>query len=181
MSYEVLESQCMYKGKVLSIERDKITVPNGSTTVRETVVRGNAVGIVPIDENGDIIFVRQYRHAAKDMVLEIPAGMIENGEDPVESAKRELEEETGYVCEKPLFVNDVYMSVGVCTEKLYFYIAENLTEGMPNPDPDEFLEIERHSLNDAVEMIFSGKINDVKTMAGILAYNEYRNRNNCEK
>ena len=96
MSYETIDSQCVYKGKVMEIHKDKVVMPNGNVTVRETVVRGHAVGIIPVDENGNIIFVRQYRHAARDFILEIPAGMIEKGEEPVEAAKRELEEETGY-------------------------------------------------------------------------------------
>ncbi len=174
MSYETIDSQCVYKGKVMEIHKDKVVMPNGNVTVRETVVRGHAVGIIPVDENGNIIFVRQYRHAARDFILEIPAGMIEKGEEPIEAAKRELEEETGYKCETPYFISDSYMAIGICTEKVYLYIAENLEKGAPNPDPDEFIELERHSVNEAVEMIFSGKIHDIKTMAAILAYKEYK-------
>lgn len=173
MSYEVIESTCAYKGKVLDIYSDKITMPNGNVTVRETVVRGNAAAIVPVDENGNIIFVRQYRHAAKEMLLEIPVGMIEKGEDPKEAAGRELEEEIGYKCSNLFFVNSVYMAIGICTEQVYFYIAENLEEGVLNPDPDEFIEIERYSLDEAIKMTFNGEIKDVKTMAGIFAYKEY--------
>ena len=173
MSYEVVESKCVYKGKVLDIYSDKVTMPNGNVTVRETVLRGNAAAIVPVDEKGNIIFVRQYRHAAKEMVLEIPAGMIEEGENPKDAAGRELEEEIGYKCQDLFFVNSVYMAIGICTEKVYFYIAENLAEGVLNPDPDEFIEIERYSLEEAIKMIFNGEIKDVKTMAGIFAYKEY--------
>lgn len=174
MSYEVVDSQCVYKGKVMDIYRDKVTMPNGYVTVRETVARGNAVAIIPVDNEGNIIFVRQYRHATRSMVLEIPAGMIEKNEAPAVAAMRELEEETGYKCAQPVFISDVYMAIGICTEKVYFYIAENLTEGVMNPDPDEFIEIEKYSVDKAVEMVFKSEIHDVKTMAGILAYKEYK-------
>ena len=173
MDYEILESNLVYSGKVLDVYRDKITIPNGNIATRENIVRGNAAAMVPIDNNGDIIFVRQYRHASKSMMLEIPAGMIESGEEPKEAAIRELEEEIGYKCSDMFFVSSVYMAIGICTEKVFFYIAENLKEGTPNPDPDEIIEIERYSLEDSLKMIFDGTIQDAKTMAGIFAYKEY--------
>ena len=173
MSYQTVESSLAYSGKVFDVYRDKVEMPNGHIATRENIVRGNAAAIVPIDKDGNIIFVRQYRHAKKGMVLEIPAGMLEIGEDPKVAAIRELEEEIGYKCEKLFFVNSAYMAIGICTEKVFFYVAENLAEGVLNPDPDEFIEIERYSLSDSIKMIFSGEIEDVKTMAGILAYKEY--------
>ncbi len=173
MEYEVIESNLVYKGKVLNVYSDKILIPNGNVATRENVVRGNAAAIVPIDKEGKIIFVRQYRHASKSMMLEIPAGMIEKNEDPMEAASRELEEEIGYRCSNMFFINSVYMAIGICTEKVFFYIAENLEEGTLNPDPDEIIEIERYSLSESLKMIFNGNIQDVKTMAGIFAYKEY--------
>ncbi|MGL4792072.1 MAG: NUDIX hydrolase [Anaerotignaceae bacterium] len=173
MSYKVVESNTVYKGKVLSVTSDKVTMPNGNIATRETVVRGNAAAIVPIDNDGKIVFVRQYRHATRKMELEIPAGMIEENEDPMVAACRELEEEIGFKCPNLVFINDVYMAIGICTEKVFFYIAENMEEGVANPDPDEFIEIEKYTLDEAIEMVFNGTIDDVKTMAGILAYSQY--------
>ena len=176
MSYEVLESNLMYKGKVLEVYSDKVVMPNGNVATRETVVRGSAAAIVPVDKDGNIIFVRQYRHAIKGMALEIPAGMLEEGEDPAVSAKRELEEETGWIANSLTFVTKLVMSIGVCTETLYVYIAKDLTEGVMNPDPDEFIEIETYSLEDSINMIYNGEIIDGKTAAALLAYKDLISR-----
>jgi len=172
MDYELVESSLEYEGKVLKVYKDKVKLPNGVTCVRENIQRGNAVAIVPVDSEGNIYFVRQYRHAARKLVLEIPAGMMEENEDPKETALRELEEEIGFKAGKIQFVCDTYMAIGICTEKVYFYIAEDLTEGVLNPDPDEIIEIEKYSLDEAVKMVFEGKIEDVKTVAGILMYSQ---------
>ncbi|MEA4971940.1 ADP-ribose pyrophosphatase [bioreactor metagenome] len=172
MDYDVVKNEEMYTGKILKIFKDQIVMPGGSTATREVVVKNNASAIVPIDDEGNIIFVRQYRHPAKDMVLEIPAGTFEEGEDPYECAIRELEEETGYKAEGLTYVNWSYASVGVCTERIYLYIAEKLNEGVQHLDEDEFVEIERYSLEDALAMIFDGTITDSKTMLGIFAYKE---------
>ena len=176
MSYEVLESNLMYKGKVLEVYSDKVVMPNGNVATRETVVRGSAAAIVPVDKDGNIIFVRQYRHAIKGMALEIPAGMLEEGEDPAVSAKRELEEETGWIANNLTFVTKLVMSIGVCTETLYIYIAKDLTEGVMNPDPDEFIEIETYSLEDSLKMVYNGEIIDGKTAAALLAYKDLSNK-----
>ena len=176
MSYEVLESNLMYKGKVLEVYSDKVVMPNGNVATRETVVRGSAAAIVPVDKDGNIILVRQYRHAIKGMALEIPAGMLEEGEDPAVSAKRELEEETGWIANDLTFVTKLVMSIGVCTETLYIYIAKDLTEGVMNPDPDEFIEIETYSLEDSLKMVYNGEIIDGKTAAALLAYKDLSNK-----
>jgi ADP-ribose pyrophosphatase len=176
LSYEVLSSRVAYKGKIMTVCDDEVVMPNGNVTHRETVVRGNAVAIVPVDDDGNIYFVRQYRHAAKKMMLEIPAGMIEKGEEPEKAALRELEEEIGFKAGSLKFINDTYMAIGMCTEKVYLYIAENLTEGVLNPDEDEFIEIEKYPLEKCLKMIFDREIEDVKTMAGILAYAQMKDK-----
>ena len=172
MDYDVVKSESVYSGKILKVFKDEITMPGGKTAVRETVEKHNASAIVPIDKDGNIIFVRQYRHAAKDMILEIPAGTFEDNEDPYECALRELEEEIGYKAMGLTYVNWTYASVGMCTERIYLYVAKDLEKGVQNHDEDEFIEIERYSLEDAVEMIFDGTIRDSKTVMGILAYKE---------
>lgn len=172
MSYNVLSSKKVYDGKILKVFKDEILMPNGNTAVRETVEKHNASAIVPIDKDGNIIFVRQYRHAAKDMILEIPAGTFEDHEDPYECALRELEEEIGYKAGGLTYVNWTYASVGMCNERIYLYIAKDLQRGTQNLDDDEFIEIERYSLEDALNMVFDGTIRDSKTVMGILAYKE---------
>ena len=175
MDYETIDSQLKYDGKVLKVYSDKVKLPNGVVAVRENIVRDSASAMVPVDSQGNIYFVRQYRHAAGELMLEIPAGMIEKGEEPQKAAYRELEEEIGLKAGKMTFVCETYMAIGICTEKVYLYVAEDLTEGKLNPDPDEIIEIEKYSLKEALDMILDGRITDGKTIMGILAYSQYFN------
>lgn len=172
MSYEVLESKELFHGKVMNVEVDTVVMPDGKTATRETVLRGNASAIVPIDKDGTIIFVRQYRHPLKELVLEIPAGMIDKNEDPFVCAARELEEETGYRSDNITLLAEMHSAIGFCTEKLFIYTAKNLKAGKQNFDEDEFIELEKYSLEEAIQMIFDGRITDSKTMVGILGYKE---------
>lgn len=174
--YKVLKSEEVYKGRVFTIEKDVISLPDGTTAERETVRHGGAAAMIPIDNDGNIIFVKQYRHSAGRITLEIPAGTLEKGEDPLECAIRELEEETSYKADKMTFLFKMYSAIGFCSEILYIYIAEGLTNGHFNMDDDEFITLERHSVEEAVDMIFSGKICDSKTISAVLAYKEYKNR-----
>ena len=173
MDYDVVKSDLLYKGKILKVFSDKVMMPNGNAATREIVVKNDAAAIVPVDEKGNIILVRQYRHPAKDMILEIPAGTFEFGEDPYDCAKRELEEEIGYKANSIVFVNWTYASVGICSEKIYLYIATDLVKTQQNLDEDEFLEIEKYPLEQAYKMVFDGTIRDSKTVMGILAYKEF--------
>ncbi len=170
MAYEVISSEQVFKGKVFSIERDSITLPDGRVAVRETVRHNGAAAMVAIDDDGKILFVRQYRHAAGKETLEIPAGTLEKGEEPYDCAIRELEEETGYKCQKMEFMFKFYSSIGFCSEVLHIYLATGLAKGQANPDDDEFIELERYTPEEAVKMIFSGEICDSKTIASVLAY-----------
>ena len=170
MAYEVKSSKVGFTGRVCTVTTDVISLPNGKTTERETVIRGNAAAIVAADSEGKLIFVRQYRHAVGKEVLEIPAGMIDEGEDPEVCAIRELEEETSYKAGKMNFVCAMYTAIGFCTEVLYLYIAEDLSQGEFNFDPDEFIEVEKYTLDEALKLIADGEIIDGKTVAGIYAY-----------
>ncbi len=170
MDYDVVKSEKVFEGKILKVVRDEIAMPDGDTAIREIVIKNNASAIVPVDNDGNIILVRQYRHPARDMVLEIPAGTFEIHEDPYECAVRELEEETGYKAGGITYVNWTYASVGICTERIYLYIAENLQPGTQKLDKDEFIEIEKYSLSHCLDMIYDGTIRDSKTVMGILAY-----------
>ena len=174
--YNVLKSEKVYKGKVFTIEKDIISLPDGTTAERETVRHGGAAAMIPIDKDGNIIFVRQYRHSAGSMTLEIPAGTLEQGEDPLDCAIRELEEETSYKADKMTFLFKMYSAIGFCSEILYVYLAEGLSKGHFNMDEDEFITLERHNVKDAVDMIFRGEICDSKTIAAVLAYD-----NMCKK
>lgn len=172
MDYETVKSEKVFEGKILKVFRDEIKMPDGDTATREVVIKNNASAIVPVDKDGNIIFVRQYRHPARDMVLEIPAGTFEAHEDPYECAVRELEEETGCKAASITYINWTYASVGICTERIYLYVAEDLQPGTQKLDKDEFIEIEKYTLKDALDMVYDGTIRDSKTVMGILAYNE---------
>ncbi|MCI1930445.1 MAG: NUDIX hydrolase [Clostridia bacterium] len=180
--YETVESELKYKGRVLDVYQDKVMMPNGRIAKRENIVRGLAAAIIPVDEDENMYFVRQYRHAADKLVLEIPAGMLEKDEEPKIAAARELEEETGFKAGKLTYICNTYMDIGICTSKVYFYIAEKLKTGKQHLDIDEFIEIEKYSVDEAVKMIFDGKIEDAKTMAGILACKQFiQNKNEQNK
>lgn len=176
MSYEVVKSDLLMTGNIMSMYRDTITLPNNETTTREYILRGGgASAIVPIDADGKIVFVRQYRHPIKSLCLEIPAGMLEKGEDPLECATRELEEETAKKAGKIEHLVNMHSAVGLFSELIYIYLATDLKEGVQNLDHDEFVEIEKYTLEESVEMIFKGEITDSKTITGIFAYKEKMN------
>lgn len=171
MSYEVLESKVTHEGKIVKITVDKLRMPDGSEAYRETVIRSkNAAAVLAVDNDGSLIFVRQYRHAFGEMLLEIPAGVLEDGEEPEEGVLRELEEETGKKAETLEFLCEMYPTVGYCTEKIQLFIATDLTEGQQKLDADEFLEIEKYTPEEAVDMIYKGQIKDGKTIAAIFAW-----------
>ena len=169
---KTIKSEIVYKGKIIDVVNDVIELEDGRHAIREVVQHIGAAAIIPVDSEGNIIFVKQYRHPALDYVLEIPAGTFEKGEDPFICAKRELEEETGYGSDEISFVFKFYSAIGFCTEILHIYLAENLYEGKMNLDEDEFIEIEKYSLDEAIKMIFNGSIVDSKTIAAVLAYKE---------
>lgn len=171
MSYEVLESRVTYEGKIVKVTIDKLAAPDGSEMYRETVIRGkNAAAVLTVDNDGSLIFVRQYRHAFGELLLEIPAGVLEEGEDAEAGVLRELEEETGKKAGKLEFLCEIYPTVGFCTERISLFIATELTEGVQKLDADEFLEIERYSLDEALDMIRRGEIKDGKTVAALFAW-----------
>lgn len=171
MSYEVLESKVTHQGKIVTITVDKIRTPDGGEMFRETVVRNkNAAAVLTLDTDGKFIFVRQYRHAFREMLLEIPAGVLEEGENAEAGVLRELEEETGKKAGKLEFICELYPTVGFCTERIYLYFASELTEGQQKLDADEFVEIERYTPEEALEMISKGEIKDAKTVAAIFAW-----------
>lgn len=171
MSYEVLESKVTHEGKIVKITVDKLRMPDGSEAYRETVIRGkNAAATLAVDNDGNLIFVRQYRHAFGEMLLEIPAGVLEDGEEPEEGVLRELEEETGKKAETLEFLCEMYPTVGYCTEKIQLFIATDLAEGQQKLDADEFVEIEKYTPEEAVDMIYKGEIKDGKTIAAVFAW-----------
>lgn len=173
-----MKSTRAFEGKVLSVRVDTIELPNQRYAKREIVERANAVGIVAIDEKGDLILVRQFRKAAERVLLEIPAGMIEPSEEPRETARRELREETGYTAKKISYITEFYATPGFCNEKMTLFLAEDLKEGVQDLDEGENVEVIKMSLTDALRAIAAGDIIDAKSIVGILSYETYWRRNN---
>jgi ADP-ribose pyrophosphatase len=176
MSYEVIKSETKFTGRRISVRHDTLIMPDGKEAVRDIVVHNGAACIIPVCDNGDIIFVKQYRHAAGKFTIEIPAGTLEKGEDPYCCAVRELEEETGYKSDNIKFLFKMYSAIGICNEVLHIYTANNLVKGKMHTDEDEFIETIRYSLDESVKMIETGEICDSKTIGAIFMYKNQINK-----
>ena len=164
-----LSAEYMYKGKIINLRRDKALLPNGNTATREVVEHNGGVCVAALTDNDEVLFVRQFRYPYMEVIPEIPAGKRDSAEeDPLQCGIRELKEETGATAEKFIPLGKLYPSPGYCGEIIWMYAATGLSYGEQNPDDDEFLTVEKISLNKAVEMILSGEITDAKTQAAVL-------------
>jgi len=165
--HETLERKSIFEGKILRVYLDRVRLPNGKEAEREVVLHWGAVGMVPLDEDGHIFLVRQFRHATGKDLVEIPAGKLAAGEDPLDCARRELMEEIGYSAGEWTKLAAFYTSPGFSDETLHLFLARGLLAGKANPDEDEFLEIMRVPLVESMAMITRGEIEDSKTICGL--------------
>jgi ADP-ribose pyrophosphatase len=164
---EVLSSEEVYAGRLVRVARD--TVREGEKTyVREVVGHPGGAAAVPVFEDGSVAFVSQYRHPTRRYVLEIPAGKLDPGERPAETAARELEEEMGVVAGRLEQLSEFYTTPGFCAERLWVFLATDLRETALRREEDEIIEIVRMPLARALEMVASGEIDDAKTIIGLL-------------
>ncbi len=172
---KTIKSECLYKGKVIDLILDTALLPDGSTAGREVVAHRGGVGIIAEDNEGNILFVKQFRYPYQEVVLEIPAGKRDSStEEPLVCGKRELKEETGAVAETFYPLGKLYPSPGYCGEIIWLFAAKGLKFGSQNLDSDEFLNVERIPLDKAVEMVLNNEIFDSKTQIAILKYNELK-------
>lgn len=169
---KTLSKDYKYKGKIINLRVDEAELENGKTAVREVVEHHGGVCVAALDENGCLLMVRQFRYPYGEVLLEIPAGKLEEGENPLECGKRELEEETGYVAESYTDLGKLYPTPAYLNEVIHMYYAENLTKTCQHLDADEFLSVERVPLGDAVKMVMNGEIRDSKTQVAILKLKE---------
>ncbi|TDL93016.1 NUDIX hydrolase [Vibrio vulnificus] len=162
---KTLSSEKIFTGKVISLQVDDVELPDGKTGKREIIKHPGAVAIIALTAENKIIMVEQYRKALERSLVEIPAGKLEKGEEPVLSAKRELEEETGYECEKMEHIISFYTSPGFADELVHLYVAHNLKkkENAAPLDEDEFVEMLELTLEEAQTYMDEGKIQDAKT------------------
>ncbi|MDT0941514.1 NUDIX hydrolase [Staphylococcus pseudintermedius] len=160
---KTISKESIYKGKIIEVEKHKVSLPNNETAYREVVKHNGAVAICALTPDQQVILVKQYRKALEQELLEIPAGKLEPGEDRESAAMRELEEETGYKAKKLTLIGEVYGTPGFSNEKISVYFADNLVEGKVNLDEDEFVEKVLYSLDDVKKAVEARTIEDAKT------------------
>ena len=164
-----IASKEIFDGQVVHLYKDDISLPNGKPATREVIRHVGAVAIVPMTEDGKVIIERQFRYPLNRVITEIPAGKLDSeSEDRLSAAKRELEEETGYLADEWIELGDYIPAAAYCDEVITMYLAKGLHMGTRNLDEDEFLNIETVSLEELVEDVMQGKIADGKTQAAIL-------------
>ncbi|WP_323694155.1 NUDIX hydrolase [Staphylococcus pseudintermedius] len=160
---KTISKESIYKGKIIEVEKHKVSLPNNETAYREVVKHNGAVAICALTPDQRVILVKQYRKALEQELLEIPAGKLEPGEDRESAAMRELEEETGYKAKKLTLIGEVYGTPGFSNEKISVYFADDLVEGKVNLDEDEFVEKVLYSLDDVKKAVVARTIEDAKT------------------
>jgi len=166
----VANSRPVHAGRVLQIRVDEVEMPNGTVTAREVVHHPGAVAMVPVRKDGQLLLVTQYRHAMGARLLEIPAGTLEPGEDPLLAAGRELREEVGFRAGRVDYVGKFYVAPGYCDELLHLYICRDLEADSLDADDDEDIEVEAMTLDEALQAIAEERIVDAKSIIGILQW-----------
>ncbi|HIW72946.1 MAG TPA: NUDIX hydrolase [Firmicutes bacterium] len=157
-----------FRGRIINLRVDQAELPNGQLASREVVEHPGGVCVAALTEADELLLVRQFRYPYGEALLELPAGKLEPGEDPLEAGKRELQEETGAAAERYFSLGKLYPTPGYCGEVIHLYLATGLRFGEMNPDEDEFLEAERLPLEEAVRRVLANEIPDAKTQTAVL-------------
>jgi ADP-ribose pyrophosphatase len=165
---KTIAQEIIYNGRFLTFACDKVALPNGKEGIRETVSHPGGVGVLPLTEEHDVLLVNQFRYPYRKEILEIPAGKLSVGEEPLECGKRELKEETGATALDYKNLGQLLPSPGYTNEIIYLYLATGLSFGEMQLDEDEFLDVVRMPLKKAVELVLSGELADSKTQVAIL-------------
>lgn len=159
-----------YEGRRITVKQDHIMDPSGKTHIRDVVIHPGAVSIIAWSKPGEIVLIRQYRYATGEELLELPAGTMEKGEDPITTAQRELEEETGYRAGRMKHQATYYTTPGFTNELMHLYEASDLKIGKQRLEEDEVIEIVLTPLDEAIQMAYNGKIKDAKTLVGLFLF-----------
>lgn len=168
-----LDGEEKYRGVIVRVRLDRAELVNGAVVRREVVEHPGGVAVLPVDEAGECLMVRQFRYPIGKSMLEVPAGKLEYGEEPLSCAVRELSEETGLRADEMISLGSLCTSPGFSTERLYLYLALGLHPGEQHPDENEFLDLERHSLAELSRMVMAGEIDDAKTAVAVLKAEKY--------
>ena len=168
LSERTIGTKRIYEGNIINVRVDTVRMPSGRDATREIVEHSHAVCIVPIDNDGNVVLVRQYRKPAEDALLEVPAGGVEDGEISEEAVLRELQEEIGYTADHLEHLSSFWVAPGWATEYMHAYLATGLRESRLDGDEDENIEVVRLRFDEAVSMLKTGEINDGKTIAALL-------------
>jgi len=179
----VITSKLSYKGKVFSVFSDTVEEPGGDINVRDVIRHNGSVVMLAVDESKnpadpEIVFERQYRHAAGQFLIELPAGRVEPNEPTLAAAKRELIEETGYRAKRWTLLTKYFARPGFLGEWMQIYLARDIREGAAAPEPDENIEVFRLPLSEALALIAANKIHDGKTLIGLMLYDRIRRTGN---
>lgn len=169
--FKRVKRELSFKGNLLNFYSDTILIDNDREVIYDFIEHKGASAMIPIDKDGKILMVRQYRNAIDKYTLEIPAGSLDPGENSLTCAIRECEEETGYRPNNVHHLVDVHTTVAFCNELIKVYYSDDLTPTKQKLDEGEYINVERHSLEELISMIYSGKITDAKTIAGLFALN----------
>jgi ADP-ribose pyrophosphatase len=167
MPFEVLKSEVLMKGRAFCIRRDYLKTPDGRETKYDIIEHSGSVVIIPVDEKGNVLLVRQYRHATGGDLLELPAGTLDEDEDPEVCAAREIREETGMAAGELTRLGDFYLAPGYSTEFMVVFLATGLSHDPLDADEDEFLSLEAIPIAEAIQMAERGEIPDAKSLAAL--------------
>lgn len=170
ISERTKQQNLIYEGRIIRVYNDDVVLPNGKEGRREYVSHRGGAAILPVDEEGNVYLVRQYRYPYHEVIYEIPAGKLEAGEDPLDTAIRELEEETGMRSTDLKLYGVLYPTPGYTNEHLYVYLAEHLQKGHVHLDPDEFVRVARLPFGQVYQMVLDNTITDAKTCYAVMRY-----------
>ena len=170
-SEKTLNEKEIFDGKIIRVHVDDVELSDGSLSFREVVEHSGGVCVAALTDEGELLMVRQYRYPFHRELLEVPAGKLEKGEDPLEAGKRELEEECGVVADEIISLGEIYPTVAYCSEIIRMFAAKGLRKTDQHLDEGEFLGVEKVKFEDALAMVMKGEIRDAKTVAAILKLN----------
>jgi ADP-ribose pyrophosphatase len=172
---KILDTKIIYQGKVFSVRQDRVIEPGGVEVTRDIVEHRGSVVVLPVFPDGDILLIRQYRHAVADFLWELVAGRVEERESRPASARRELLEETGYTARSVKQILEIVPSPGFCTERMWIFAASGLREGAAQPEEDERITARKFPLAALEKMIRRGTLHDGKSVSAILFYSRFLN------